>query len=247
MTCMEAEPLLNAYLDGELDLPACLHVERHLADCRTCEAQFASLKRLHEEIADANLRYQPSGDLQRKIRTLLNGSGQPNRFRNNWRIPSLLAAAAAAILLFFFVTARTNFGRPSDGDLEILDSHLRSLTPNHLVDIPSSDHHTVKPWFSGKTSFSPPVPDLTLQGFVLLGGRFEMLQQRPAAALVYKRREHVVNLYISPIAGWQGKSSEEEIGGYHLLRWTRDSLSYVAVSDLNVAELRSFAAGFRGR
>jgi anti-sigma factor RsiW len=242
---MEAEPLLNAYLDDELDVQSCVNMERHLADCAACGARYASLERLREEIAEADLRYEPSPNLERKIRSVLRSSSEPAR--RFWRMPSLLAAAAvAATLLFFLLPSHMNFGGPADDGGEILDSHLRSLTPNHLVDVPSSDHHTVKPWFNGKTSFSPPVPDLTAQGFMLIGGRLEMIRQRAASALVYKRREHVINLYISHSDGSQAKPSEQEINGYHLLRWTRDDLNYVAVSDLNVTELRSFADSFRG-
>jgi len=152
----------------------------------------------------------------------------------------LIAATAAAVFMFFVFPSPTNVGGPVESR-EILDSHLRSLIPNHLVDVPSSDQHTVKPWFQGKTSFSPPVPDLTASGFSLIGGRLEVIHQRPAAAVVYKRREHIISLYVAPADGTLAKPAAEEIGGYHLVRWTENGLNYSAVSDLNAAELRAFA------
>jgi anti-sigma factor RsiW len=116
---------------------------------------------------------------------------------------------------------------------------------NHLVDVPSSDRHTVKPWFQGKTGFSPPALDLSTQGFNLIGGRLEIVRGRPAAAVVYKRRDHVINLFVFEGAGSAAGVAEHEMDGYHLMRWTQGGLSYCAVSDLNPTELRAFAEEFR--
>ena len=240
MTCLEAEPLLNAYLDGELDVTGALDVERHLSECQVCPALYASLERLREEIIAADLAYRPSRSLERRIESAGRRSG------SRWRNMSVLLAAAAAAVLFFLVPPRSNVARTGE-TREILDNHLRSLMPDHLVDVPSSDRHTVKPWFQGKTSFSPPVPDLTASGFSLAGGRLEVIHQRPAAAVVYKRREHIINLYVVPADGLQAKPSTEEIDGYHFVRWAENGLSYAAVSDLNTAELRAFADLIRTR
>jgi len=124
---------------------------------------------------------------------------------------------------------------------EILDNHLRALQAVHQVDVPSSDQHTVKPWFQGKTAFSPPVPDLTKEDFILIGGRLEVIRQQPAAAIVYRRRQHLIDLYVSPSAGADSKMEFSELGGYHLLRWTQNNLSYWAVSDVDPSDLRTFA------
>src|SRR5262249_48555332 len=113
--------------------------------------------------------------------------------------------------------------------------------PDHLVDVPSSDRHTVKPWFQGKTSFSPPVPDLTASGFSLAGGRLEMIRQRPAAAVVYKRHEHILNLYAFPADGWHPMPPGEEFDAYPVVGWAENASYYAAVSDLNASDLRTFA------
>jgi len=127
----------------------------------------------------------------------------------------------------------------------MVDSHLRSLLADHLIDVPSSDRHTVKPWFQGKIEFAPPVPDLTVQGFVLAGGRLDVIDARKVAAIVYKRRDHVVNLWISQGNAARSEPELSEINGYHLMRWSKGGLTYRAVSDLDVGELRTFANTIR--
>jgi anti-sigma factor RsiW len=117
----------------------------------------------------------------------------------------------------------------------------------HAVDVPSSDQHTVKPWFQGKLNFSPPVPDLSGDGFVLLGGRLEVIHQLPAAAIVYGRRQHVISLYVSPSTGVDAQAELRNMGGYHLLHWTEDKLSYWAVSDVDPGDLRRFGDLIRGK
>jgi len=173
----------------------------------------------------------------------LRASIEPKGWRIAWRTPAFLAAAAAVVVLAFLLPGRFTTGRAST-DREIIDSHLRSLLGDHLIDIPSSDRHTVKPWFQGKIEFAPPVPDLSSEGFTLVGGRLDVIDTRKVAALVYKRRDHIINLWISQGNAGQGES---ELGGYHVLRWSKDGLTYRAVSDLDVAELRTFATTIRNR
>ncbi len=130
---------------------------------------------------------------------------------------------------------------------EILDNHLRALQAVHQVDVPSSDQHTVKPWFQGKTDFSPPVPDLTKEAFILIGGRLEVVHQQAAAAIVYRRRQHMIDLYVLPFVGADSKMELRDLGGYHLLRWTQNNMSYWAVSDVDTTDLRTFANLIRAR
>ena len=165
----------------------------------------------------------------------------PNRLLPKWWLNIAAPMAAAAVMILALVPFLRG---PSVDDLlarEIVSSHVRSLMASHLADVPSSDQHTVKPWFAGKVNFSPPVEDLAKQGFPLIGGRLDYLDNRPVAALIYQRQKHFINLFIWP----SGSDSDVEAKtvsrqGYNLFHWTRSGMTYWAVSDLNNAELQEF-------
>jgi anti-sigma factor RsiW len=241
MTCREAGPLLHARLDNELDMAGSAGIDLHLSDCRACAAQYAALESLHEEIAAADLAFVPGAALERNlVARFLEEKISP--FRSwNWLNSSILAAAVIAIALIVSIPMLRLGGGTDVITAEILDNHLRALQTVHQVDVPSSDQHTVKPWFQGKTSFSPRVPDLTQEDFILIGGRLEVIHQQPAAAIVYRRRQHVIDLYISPSTGADSNVELHELGGYHLLHWMQNNLSYWAVSDVDATDLRRFS------
>jgi anti-sigma factor RsiW len=244
MTCREAGPLLHARLDNELDMAGAASIDLHLSDCRACAAQYTALEDLHEEIAAADLAYTPGVALERKLAArFLKEENLPSRFWSaSWLQPSVMAAATIVAVMLIVSIPMLRSSRETDAvAAEILDNHLRALQAVHQVDVPSSDQHTVKPWFQGKTAFSPPVPDLTKDDFILIGGRLEVIHQQPAAAIVYRRRQHVIDLYVSPSGGSDSKTELRELGGYHLVRWTQNNLSYWAVSDVDPNDLRTFA------
>ncbi len=250
MTCREAGPLLHARLDNELDMAGAAGIDLHLSDCRACSAQYAELEKLHDEIAAADLAYTPGIALERKLTgRFLEEEKSPSRFWSwNWLNASVMAAAAVAVVAAIVSIPMLRTSWETDAvAAEILDNHLRALQAVHQVDVPSSDQHTVKPWFQGKTDFSPPVPDLTKDDFILIGGRLEVIHQQPAAAIVYRRRQHVIDLYVSPSVGADSKPELCDLGGYHLLRWTQNNLNYWAVSDVDPTDLRTFADLIRGR
>ena len=157
-----------------------------------------------------------------------------------------LAAAAALVLLAAGWLVGRN-GRNAEAELaDVVSAHLRSLAPGRLTDVASTDQHTVKPWFAGKLAFSPLVSDQVSQGFPLVGGRVDFVAGQPAAALVYTRRQHVINVFELPAeAPLLPLPRTLERRGYHAIRWSSGGLMFWAVSDLNVSELEQLAGFLR--
>jgi anti-sigma factor RsiW len=159
---------------------------------------------------------------------------------SDWRI-------AAGLLVAAFVGWSAASLRPI-GSLEpttattnqLVDAHVRSLLPNHLMDVVSTDRHTVKPWFAGKTDIAPPVVDLTDKGFPLLGGRLDYVDGHSAAVLVYGRRLHTINVFVWRTGAGEPRDGAFEVRGHSLLHWTNGGLSYWAVSDAAEPELEAF-------
>jgi anti-sigma factor RsiW len=178
--------------------------------------------------------------------------GQPRRPRAlpAWRRNWFSIGAAGLSTAAFAVTLALYLQQPSRGeqlDQELVASHVRSLMPDHLADVASTDQHTVKPWFAGKLDFSPPVVDLAPQGYALIGGRLDYLNQRPVAAMVYQHRKHILNLYVWPAAAVDAAPRASSRQGYQLLRWRQDGMQYSAVSDMNAGDLGEFARDLRDR
>jgi len=123
---------------------------------------------------------------------------------------------------------------------DVVSAHLRSLQGDHLIDVQSTNQHTVKPWFNGRLDVAPPVIDLTSQGFSLIGGRLDYIDGRPVAAIVYKRHAHVINLFVSQTAGSASGRAMEQLQGFAVWSWTWSDLNFRAVSDISAEELREF-------
>jgi anti-sigma factor RsiW len=249
MNCQQLTELLHGYLDRELDPVRSLEAERHLKECPACSHRLQEQQALRKAIASQSLYFEAPGGLERRMRNALREVGyseaqpQPRSWRQGWSWLGWLAPAAAVALALLL--ALPGLVGPSAEDRmarEILSAHLSSLMANHLTDVASTDQHTVKPWFNGKLTFSPPVVDLADQGFPLIGGRVDVLDERPVAAVVYQRRKHFINLCICPSS--QATSTTERIisrRGYNLVHWTKGGMDYWAVSDVNANDLRELA------
>jgi anti-sigma factor RsiW len=241
--------LLDGYMDGELDLVRTLQIERHVRDCAVCARAYAQQEALRLAIRGSGLYFMPPEPLERRIRAAVRGGGTADSrpWRWSWRWVGLAAAVACVALVLW--GGLPHFFEPSAPEAalqELIAGHVRSLMVDHLTDVTSSDSHTVKPWFEGKLDFSPPIPDLSSQGFRLVGGRLEYLAGRSAAALVYQRREHLINLFIWPARSEAGGSDTVLTRqGYHLVHWRASGMSYWAVSNLNREELQEFVQGVR--
>jgi anti-sigma factor RsiW len=237
--------LLHAYNDGELDLVHTLQVEQHLQSCPACARASAAIGELRSAIRERVPRWQPPTGLEERVKRSIrqtNGVSASLPVRMRW-----LVAAAAVVLVALGLWA-ASWLRPSSGAQEwlveqVIAIHIRSqMADNHLLDVESSDQHRVKPWFRGKLPFSPSVRNLSGKGFELVGGRLEWIQGQAAAALVYRRRLHVINLLIWP-ADKTGTSlpAIESRQGYQMIHWQRDGMNWWTISDLNTDELIEFA------
>lgn len=250
MSCDETRELLHAYVDGELDLAHVLGVERHLDDCPACSRSRDELLALRV-LVQAAPRFQAPDSLHRRVQESLPPQRPVVRRAFPWRRYALVSAAAAALAVVFGLgwLAAAAWYRPSaEGRLagQVVANHVRSLMADHLLDVASSDGHTVKPWFLGRVDFSPDVPDVA--GFDLVGGRLDYLNERPTAALVYKCRKHVINVFLSSADGEPDANVKSiNVRGYHLLHWVRNGKAYCAVSDLNAEELKEFVRLFQER
>jgi anti-sigma factor RsiW len=235
---------LTAYFDGELDTAAARTFEDHLATCPDCTHELTALRGLRDALHDPSFRHPHPAELANRVREALR-SDQPSPVQGRrWTTWLVTAAGLAAAVLFGASLTLVVRTRSGDDRLaaEITAGHARSLLADHLFDVPSSDQHTVKPWFQGRTDFSPPVADYKDQGFSLAGGRLDFIGGRTVAALVYRRRQHVINLFVWPVAD-SGLSEATTLSrrGYNLVHWTDAGLTFWAVSDLNAEELREFA------
>jgi anti-sigma factor RsiW len=246
MDCKHSQEMMSAYLDAELGAADLRQMEGHLASCAACQGALAELRALQDKIATRATRHAAPEHLKHRIRAAL----QAERPRQavglrGWPWAWINLGLAGAATAAFAVMLTLYLGQPSANELmdqELVASHFRALMPDHLADVASTDQHTVKPWFAGKLDFSPPVYDLAAQGYTLVGGRLDYLQQRPVAALAYRHRQHIMNLYVWPDAG--GRDSAPRAAtrqGFHLLRWSQDGMQYSAVSDMNPQDLAEFA------
>ncbi len=244
MECNQAQQLMSAYLDQELDASMALQAGEHITSCMACADALAQLEELKMHVktnashhpAPPGLRARILADMKQK---------KPSTLRKlpwSWINLALTGLSTAA----FATTLMLYLNQPSPARIfedEVLASHFRSLDPGHLVDVVSSDQHTVKPWYAGKLDFSPTVVDLATQGYPLLGGRLDYLAGRPVAALAYQRHKHIVNLYLYPDTGNKtGDLRLDTTRGYQLAQWTSAGMHHVAVSDMNSAELKQFVS-----
>jgi anti-sigma factor RsiW len=244
--CDLSQTLLHGYLDGELDVVTSLALTTHLQDCATCTRLYTAQQALRTALRQGDLYHLPPPAFQQRWRRAWHRASRAEADHPWWRgwwLPLGVVVSAALLLLVWSGAGRQRGLVPEEHLLQdVIAGHVRSLMVNHLTDVASADQHTVKPWFEGALDFSPPVPDLTAQGFVLIGGRLDYLANRPVAALVYRRQQHAINLFIWPTTPAMPRPPQSVTRqGYHLVTWTTADLTYWAVSTLNMAELTTFA------
>jgi anti-sigma factor RsiW len=265
---------MDGYLDGELDPITNQAIEQHLRECHNCDQAYKTHSSLIRAIGNATPYYKAPADLRERIQSSLrkeiaeqsNGSASIPRdarplmakrqpeprsvlFGTSWNWLALAAAILLAAIIGWNLVPRLQ--RPGADQLlatQLIASHVRSLMANHLTDVASSDQHTVKPWLDTKLDFAPAVPDLSREGFPLLGGRLDYLDNRPVAALIYQRRKHFVNLFVWPAESNASKATKAiSRQGYQLLHWVDSDFNYWAVSDVNANDLQTFKQQFEAQ
>jgi anti-sigma factor RsiW len=246
MNCHEAQDMIHAYVDEELELVKNLEIEKHIRDCANCAAVHRNIAALRSAITDGSLYFRAPAALEQRIRSDVRRKSLTNRiWLRNW------AAAAAAIALVatlsWFAVQKLATDSQRLFAAEVASAHVRSMMAEHLWDIKSTDQHTVKPWFEGKLDFAPDVRDFKSESFSLEGGRLDYLAGRPVAALVYRHDKHFINLFIWP-ASEQSEQSESGTSyqGYALVHWVHGGMNYWAVSDTSEETLRRFSSVVRG-
>ena len=250
MRCDECRDLLAAHADGELTPEEANEIREHLASCAQCTAEHDAMRELSRQLKEGIERPRAPDVLKARIRSALarpdvrEPAARAPRTRRTSLIAAGLMIAALSATASYAVGRRSSF-EPSMSE-QVLSSHIRSLMPGHLTDVASNDLHNVKPWFNGRVDLSPSVPRLDSLGFPLVGGRLDYVGGRPVAAVVYQRRQHVINVFSWPLdrgGGTSGASISTE-HGYHLARWREGGAEYWAVSDVAEPDLRQFVTLF---
>ncbi|HUI62802.1 MAG TPA: anti-sigma factor [Steroidobacteraceae bacterium] len=250
--CADKELLLHALLDGELDAVNSAACEAHLEHCPGCQAEWARLLALRGRIRSPGVSYEAPAMLRGRVEAALQAAREPSTEASTptrarprpgrifpWAFSAALGAVAAlCFMLFIGLPAR-------ELDDELVAGHVRSLLATHLTDVATSDRHVVKPWFAGKVDFAPPVLELADEGFPLVGGRLDYIQGRVVAAIVYRRRQHVINVFVWP-AGERAVPARQAAHreGYNLAGWRLGGLQFWAVSDVDAADLQLLRAAF---
>jgi anti-sigma factor RsiW len=237
--------LVHGYVDGEVDLVRTLEIEQHLRECPACSVAVASHQALRTRLNGAGLYHQAPPRLRERIQSSLRQADRSRPAARAWPWGALAVAASVAFIALIAWWLVHALSMPSADDLrgqEVVAAHARSLMIGPLVEVRSTNKHKIKPWFNDKVDVSPPVENFENEGFPLVGARLDYpLDNRKAAVLVYKRRDHFINVFI-----WRAETeTDQELRtmtrqGYHLIHWTHNGLAVWVISDLNEEELRQF-------
>jgi len=241
--CADREMLLHGLLDGELDAVNAAACEAHLKTCEGCHAEFLRLQALRSAIAAPEVAYHAPPRLRASIEAALAAEAAPARPRMLRRAAPWAGGAVGGLLAASLAVMAVAPQLTAPGlEAQLVDSHVRSLMANHLTDVGTSNEHVVKPWFNGKVDVAPPVPELSAQGFPLVGGRLDYVDGRVASAIVYKRRLHTVNLFVWPEGHTMLGAGDRAVrrDGYSVVEWSRGGLRFAAVSDIGLGDLKSF-------
>ena len=251
MNCEECRPLLEALADDELDLVRHVGVEAHVRACPSCARTLAAYSARRVAIRSALPRFTAPAGLRGKIsasvRAEARRSGAGRRvapFPASW-VAGLAASVAVCLLAGYSWGSRNARSRAVVG--EVFTEHVRSLQEGHLMDVVSTDRHTVRPWFAGKVNFSPPVVDLVDAGYPLAGGRLDAVDGKTAAALVFRRGSHSINLFVWPVQSAPALPGSTSRDGFNARAWRKGDLDFLAISEIPEVDLERFVEEYRRR
>jgi len=244
LTCTDIQAAIHGYLDGELDAVRNLEIEQHLQHCAVCSQTYNADQSLQRAIKTGSQYYRAPVGLRKRIESSVRQVGKSQRTlpMMPWRWLAVAASVAFVVIVAWALVPRL-YGLDAEQLVaqEVVSSHVRSLMVAHVADVMSSDQHTVKPWFTGKLDFSPPVKNLANEGFPLVGGRLDYLENRAVSALVYQRQNHFINVFIWPSShDTHVKTKALARQGYHLVHWSKAGMTYWVISDLNDTDLQEF-------
>lgn len=246
MQCRRVESLVDGFADGELHLLLQRSIDQHVRGCAGCRARLAQVAAVRARIRADVPRFQAPSTLERRVRAMAAAvrAARPveTRPRAPWRWLTGGALGGIAATLFAWNVGTVMLASRANDDLanEAVAAHVRASLDQKLIQVASSDRHTVRPWLSARLDYSPPVHDLATDGFPLRGGRLDSIEQRPVAALVYRHGEHTIDVFVCPQAPQPATSRLRTVRGFNVAHLRGANMDWVAVSDVEPAVLYAF-------
>jgi anti-sigma factor RsiW len=247
MNCNEATTLVAAYADGEIDGLRSDFLKKHLLGCGGCTAQYQSVLALRAQLRAEIPYFTASPALRARVRAMLEamGAALPSRPRAavdrwRWLTGGALAGCTATMLAWVLGTAVIDWRTNEEIAVDAVATHVRATLNNHLIEVASSDQHTVKPWLSARLDYSPPVQDLANEGFALTGGRLDTLKRQPIATLVYRYRQHTIDVFVRPESAHAPPAALRTVRGFNVAHASGSGMDWLAVSDVNADVLSAF-------
>ena len=243
MNCNEAGNLVATYADGETDSFQGRSIQQHLRGCAGCAAKHQAVLALRARIR-TEVPYFPAPQAVRKQARALFGQAHnvappPARDRWRWLTGGAVAGCAATMLASVLGTAVLDWRANEDVAVEAVATHVRATFNDRLIEVASSDQHTVKPWLSARLDYSPPVQDLTNEGFALSGGRLDTLDKQRVATLVYRYRQHTIDVFVRPEFA-HAPSTLRTVRGFNVAHASGSGMDWLAVSDVSADVLNAF-------
>jgi anti-sigma factor RsiW len=248
MNCKQAETLVAAYADGEVDALRNYFVKKHLVSCAGCTARHQTFLALRERIRAEVPHFVASPALRARVRAVAGAvrasepppQSRPTGARWRWLTGGVFAGCMASVFAWMLGTAVLAWNANEDLAVAAVVAHVRATLDDHLIEVASSDRHTVKPWLSARLDYSPPVQDLANEGFTLIGGRLDYLERRDIATLVYRYHEHVIDVFVRPGGSRALTSALRTVRGFNVATASGQSMDWLAVSDAEPTVLSAF-------